>query len=394
MSSYWLINAQKLNQYVLFDQKASPCDYKYEIVEGWYLDSIGFKGLRKDEKCISALLNEKQTSYKYVDSLIQIANLPEIFAYIPLVLSGYQSTHVSDIGGVGIWSLNYLTALRQGLIMNKDLDERKNDRLSTEGSLKELNRLWGMYKDEKWTILAFITSPSYVSNIRNSSNTNNWEEAKIYLEEKYLNAIDFCNLLDKLYFKNPLQEITPTKKVVQYVFTKTMTFNAIYDYKDVDFSIIEKENPVLVNQTIPKEYKINLSPEIGDFLSIYQDSIALYQDSIWNNSFYLEDKLSLKYHRVKKGDVLGRIAQEHNVTIKQIMEWNNLENSRIYIDQKLKLFAADNINNDEYLIYQVQLNDSYWEIAQRFPNIRVKDLLAYNRFQFLKPKDKLRIIKK
>ena len=76
MSSYWLINAQKLDQYVLFDQKASPCDYTYEIVEGWYLDSIGFKDLRKDEKCISALLNEKQTSYKYVDSLIQIANLP------------------------------------------------------------------------------------------------------------------------------------------------------------------------------------------------------------------------------------------------------------------------------------------------------------------------------
>ena len=132
MSSYWLINAQKLDQYVLFDQNAISCDYNYEILEGWHLDSIGLKDLRKDEKCISTLLNEKQTSYNYVDSLIQIAKLPQIFAYIPLVLSGYQSTHVSDIGGVGIWSLNYLTALRQGLIMNKDLDERKNDRLSIE----------------------------------------------------------------------------------------------------------------------------------------------------------------------------------------------------------------------------------------------------------------------
>ena len=394
MSSYWLINAQKLDQYVLFDQKESPCDYTYEIVKGWHLDSIGFKDLMKDEKCISALLSKKQTSYKYVDSLIQIANLPEIFAYIPLVLSGYKSSHVSDIGGVGIWSLNYLTALRQGLIMNKDIDERKNDRLSTEASLKELKRLLGMYNDEKWAILAFMTSPSYVSNIRNSSETNNWEEAKKYLDEKYLNALVFCNLLDKLYFNNQLQEITTTNKVAQYVFTKTMTFNAIYDYKNIDFSTIEKENPVLVNQTIPKDYKINLSPEIGDFLSIYQDSIAIYQDSIWNNSFYLEDKLSLKYHLVKKGDVLGRIAQEHNVTVKQIMEWNDLENSRIYIDQKLKLFAADNISNDAYLIYLVQQNDSYWEIAQRFPHVRVKDLLAYNRFQFLKPKDKLRIIKK
>jgi len=134
MSSYWLINAQKLDQYLLFDQKTIPCDYTYEIVKGWHLDSIGFKELRKDEKCISALLNKKTTSYKYVDSLIKIANLPETFAYIPLVLSGYQTSHVSDIGGAGIWSLNYLTALRQGLIMNKDIDERKNDRLSTEAS--------------------------------------------------------------------------------------------------------------------------------------------------------------------------------------------------------------------------------------------------------------------
>ena len=79
---------------------------------------------------------------------------------------------------------------------------------------------------------------------------------------KYLNALAFCDLLDKLYFKNQIQEITTTNKVTQYVFTKTMTFNAIYDYKNIDFSIIEKENPVLVNQTIPKDYTINLSPEI------------------------------------------------------------------------------------------------------------------------------------
>ena len=178
------------------------------------------------------------------------------------------------------------------------------------------------------------------------------------------------------------------------MFTKTMSFNAIYDFKNIDFTIVEKDNPVLINQTIPKDYKINLRPEIGDFLSTYQDSITIYQDSIWNNMFYMEDKLLVKYHLVEKGDVLGRIAKKYNVTIRQIMEWNKLEDSRIYIGQKLKLFDNDKTKNEDYFIYQVQENDSYWEIAHRFPNLSVKDLFTYNRFKYLKPYDKLKIIKK
>ena len=86
--------------------------------------------------------------------------------------------------------------------MNNDIDERKNDYLSTEVSLKELRRLLSIYNDEKWTILAFITSPSYVSSVRNTAGATNWSAARKNIDQKYLHAIDFCYLLENLYFEN------------------------------------------------------------------------------------------------------------------------------------------------------------------------------------------------
>lgn len=44
-----------------------------------------------------------------------------------------------------------------------------------------------------------------------------------------------------------------------------------------------------------------------------------------------------KIYRVKSGDVLGKIARRHKVTIKQLKEWNNLRSDRINIGQRLKI---------------------------------------------------------
>jgi membrane-bound lytic murein transglycosylase D len=49
---------------------------------------------------------------------------------------------------------------------------------------------------------------------------------------------------------------------------------------------------------------------------------------------------SYTIYRVKKGDVLGRIAQRHHVTVSQLKKWNNLRGDFIREGQKLKIYKS------------------------------------------------------
>lgn len=53
-----------------------------------------------------------------------------------------------------------------------------------------------------------------------------------------------------------------------------------------------------------------------------------------------------KVYTVQKGDILSSIASENGVTIKQIMEWNNLDDDNIQVGQKLKLYDDNSGNNN------------------------------------------------
>ncbi len=47
--------------------------------------------------------------------------------------------------------------------------------------------------------------------------------------------------------------------------------------------------------------------------------------------------------RVQKGDTLWGISRKYNVTVKEIMEWNNLKSSLIFVDQKLTIYPDEKI---------------------------------------------------
>jgi len=48
-------------------------------------------------------------------------------------------------------------------------------------------------------------------------------------------------------------------------------------------------------------------------------------------------KPSTAVHTVVKGDTLSKIAKQYNVTLKELKDWNGLENDKIYIGQVIKV---------------------------------------------------------
>ena len=53
------------------------------------------------------------------------------------------------------------------------------------------------------------------------------------------------------------------------------------------------------------------------------------------NLYFKKVSRDRSFHVVVQGDVLGQIAIDNHVTVKDLMKWNNLKNITIQIGQKL-----------------------------------------------------------
>jgi membrane-bound lytic murein transglycosylase D len=130
----------------------------------------------------------------------------------------------------------------------------------------------------------------------------------------------------------------------------------------------------------------------------------------------IKGKTKLVYN-VKSGDNLGYIAEWYNVPLSELRYWNNIYRNTIYVGQKLAVYVdpskADHygrvntmtfaqkqsmsgkpvqvnssatvqppVLNDsaggEYEYYVVRSGDTVWDIAKKYNDVSVSDILALN----------------
>ena len=347
-------------------------------------------------KQLNELLNIRRNQFYYVDSILKENKLPKSFGFLPLVLSSYNSSHTTDLSSKGIWALSYMTALKTELQINSHIDQRMNNRLATYAAVEQLKFLMEKYKSENWTLLAFITSPSYVSNIFKESKSKKWDMAQEFIDTKYLQNIQLINWLNQLDLKTFNGNYKTTNKNYQkFSFKDDILFDAIAQFKTIDFNQINNQNPFLTGQMIPKNQSIVLKKEVGNFILKTQSKIVAFQDSMTNNLFLTEQsaKKPLIY-AIKYGDVLGQIAIDYDVSVSQIMKWNNLSSTMIYQGQKLKLFSKTIGPNFKIHFYTVKKEKYFWEVASNRPETSVKKICKYNIYQELKQNQQLKITNK
>lgn len=347
-------------------------------------------------KQLNELLNLRRNQFYYVDSILREKKLPNSFGFLPLVLSGYNSSHCSDLSSKGIWALSYITALKKELQINSHIDQRMNNWLATLAAVQQLKFFMENYKSENWTLLAFITSPSYVSNIFKESKSKKWDVAQEFIDNKYLQNIKLINWLNQLELKAFIINNKNTNKNHQkFSFNDNILFDAIAQFKTIDFNQINIKNPFLTGQMIPKNQSIVLKKELGNFILKNQSKIIAFQDSMINNLFLMElpAKESL-IHIIEFGDVLGQLAIDYDVSVAQIMKWNNLSSTMIYQGQKLKLFSNQIDTNFKIHLYTVSKEKYFWEVASNRAETSVKKICKYNIYQELKQNQQLKITNK
>ena len=79
---------------------------------------------------------------------------------------------------------------------------------------------------------------------------------------------------------------------------------------------------------------------------------------------------------VKAGDTLYSIAQANGISVDELKTLNNLTSNVLSIGQEL-LVGRNGIEESEYIVYQVEPGDSLYSIARRY-NTKVDSIKAYN----------------
>lgn len=361
-------------------------------------------------------------------SQVEELGLPEEFCYLPVAISALNYSYHDNYRGYGIWGLQYLPAIRFGLVIDSCYDERLDLKLSTKASLLYLQHLHSKYNSWDHAITAFCCGPAKLNKIL--TDTSNFD----IVTEKLLNEGNvFYKLLAFAYWAN-------NRSVVKYDYVgneiakdtvdvnSRMSLLQISDYLSIDLSLLKSLNPMFLcniinGQVSPKKVFLPLG-YANKFISNYE-SITHFKDSIYfpenkytafgfNDSSTLDDYNEIIY-KVVFGDNLGKIAQKYGVTISDIQEWNNIKGTNIYIDQQLSIFVnksnllkvknkQENNNSenlygdyDLYEVYEVKEGDSLYSIVKKYKWVSIEDLMNWNDIKDpskLRIGQKLRILKK
>jgi membrane-bound lytic murein transglycosylase D len=148
---------------------------------------------------------------------------------------------------------------------------------------------------------------------------------------------------------------------------------------------------------------------VGQRLTIYRGGVVPSSSSSSSSSSSAKTTTSSSStgsgnkitYTVKSGDVLGRIAEKHGVTLANLKSWNGLTSNNIQIGQKLVIYtkgsAPASTGTSQTAkgesTYTVKSGDSFYSIAKNYPGVSAQNIMDYNGMKAsdLKPGMKLKI---
>jgi membrane-bound lytic murein transglycosylase D len=148
---------------------------------------------------------------------------------------------------------------------------------------------------------------------------------------------------------------------------------------------------------------------VGQRLTIYRGGVVPSSSSSSSSSSSAKTTTSSSStgsgnkitYTVKSGDVLGRIAEKHGVTLANLKSWNGLTSNNIQIGQKLVIYtkgsAPASTGTSQTAkgesTYTVKSGDSFYSIAKNYPGVSAQNIMDHNGMKSsdLKPGMKLKI---
>ena len=351
------------------DEK-SPFNIEYNIG----LENVIKSFLKNRKKGFERLMGISQFYFPIFEEELAKNNIPLEIKYLAVVESALNPLAVSRVGATGLWQFMYQTGKQYNLNISSYVDERSDPLKASQAASKYMQNMYRIFGDWDLVLASYNSGPGNVAKAirRSGGQQNYWNIRKNLPKETqgYLPAF-----LATMYIFEYHKEhgIVPNKAIANHFATDTVMVKKHMTYKQISNLL---DIPIAELQFFNPSYKRNEIPAISgqpNFLRLPKDKIAIFasnEDKIYAYIDYeankrekpyerianvkTKDTSSLassnsdfttrtKYHKVRKGDNLGKIADKYNVSIGDIKDWNNLRGNTAPLGRNLKILSTEKI---------------------------------------------------
>lgn len=313
------------------------------------------------QRSSSVILGLAQYYYPWMKAIFDKYDLPEELVYITIIESALNPTAVSPAGATGIWQFMYGTGKLYNLEVTSYVDDRRDPYKATEAAARHFRDLYKIFGDWGLAISAYNCGAGNVRKaIQRSGGKTDFWGVYPYLPRETQNYFPaFIGAMYMMTYHN-LYGIQPAKisiplDVDTIMINKETHFLQIASVLNVSYDEIKSLNPQYKKDIIPafnQPMPVRLrSNDLLRYIAL-ADSIPNYNyDTYFNptknlnqvasNGTVTEDGMMIvqktpnKYHVVRKGETLGKIASKYGTSVNKIKSLNHLHSTNLRIGQKL-----------------------------------------------------------
>jgi membrane-bound lytic murein transglycosylase D len=358
-----------------------------------------------------ALVMERRKNiyFPIFEEYLKKHNMPDELKYLSIVESGLNPRAISRAGAAGLWQFMPSTGKIYHLHQDQFIDERLDPYKATEAACKYLQELYNIFGDWQLALASYNCGPGNVrSAIRRSGYKDSFWEVYNYLPKETrsyvpqfvavvyaMNHLKDHNIVaDSLEYPIPFDTIT----LKQYVNLDVLC--AQLDLSKEDFIRL---NPALKRNVLPEHvnYALRIPSDKLQVLALNRDAIldscktpAVEAPNISLNVpvSYSGSYSGKTIHVVRRGEVLGGIANRNNVSVSNLRKWNNIRGNNIRSGQRLVIYrngsGPRNSSDDQVAskggkskIYYVQAGDTLWTISRKYNGISVEKIKKLNKLK-------------
>lgn len=365
------------------------------------------------ENVIKAFLKKRKTSLERLMAISEYYfpmfeehlakyDVPLEIKYLAIVESALNPKARSRVGATGLWQFMYPTGKQFNLEVNSYVDERYDPIKATEAACQYLSSLYEIFGDWSLVLASYNAGPGNVSKaIRRSGGSQNYWNIRHNLPRETANYVPaFLATMYIFEYKND-HNFQPNKTNITYFETDTIavkkeiTFQQISDLMDIPVEQIEFLNPIYKLNRIPyiadKPHFLRLPKnKLGLFLSnedkvyAYVDHLNAKKENIQTSALASAPTSNLIYHKIRRGESIGVIADKYHTSIANLKRWNGLRGNTIQAGKTLKIYAngytggSVSRNSSKSGVYTVRSGDSLYSIAKKYPGVSADDLKKWN----------------
>jgi membrane-bound lytic murein transglycosylase D len=261
-----------------------------------------------------------------IERIFREESIPQDLIYLAQVESRFIPLAVSRVQAKGMWQFGKSTAIRYGLKITRDVDERYDPDKSTRAAARYLKDLYAMFNDWNLVLAAYNCGEGKIQRLINSSGLQDfWQlvdlRRKLPTETKNHVALIQASII---IGRNPGKygfptELDPPIQYAEVPVSKPINLRNAAKALGTSLNELRKLNPALKGMITPVSY------------SNYSLNIPSSNEAAAREKLAALPRATIKpppgfegRHKIQRGETLSEIAALYNVSIAELEEVNNL----------------------------------------------------------------------